>query len=81
TLTLSHNKNQLSVNIPEGHDPPLKGMENDRVPRMESYIKDFAPLPMGVIELQKGRHPLSLKLTQLNGHIGPDIRLLQFKKL
>ncbi|MGB5170420.1 MAG: sulfatase-like hydrolase/transferase, partial [Eudoraea sp.] len=81
TLTLSHSKNQLSVNIAEGHDPPLKGMENDRVPRMESYIKDFVPLPMGVIELQKGRHPLSLKLTQLNGHIGPDIRLLQFKKL
>ena len=81
TLTLSHNKNQLSANIPEGHDPPLKGMENDRVPRMESYVKDFAPLPMGVIELQKGRHPLSLKLSQLKGNIGPDIRLLQFKKL
>lgn len=80
-LSLSHGKNELSTPISASHNPPLKGMENDRVPRMESYVKDFVSLKMGSIQLQKGRHPLSLKLATLNGSAGPDIRLLLFKKL
>ncbi|WP_276390902.1 arylsulfatase [Eudoraea chungangensis] len=80
-LSLTHGKNELSTPISASHNPPLKGMENDRVPRMESYVKDFVSLKMGRIQLQKGRHPLSLKLASLNGSAGPDIRLLLFKKL
>jgi hypothetical protein len=45
----------LTGRILEGHDPPLRGMEHDRVERIESYVKDFKPWNLGVISLEKGR--------------------------
>jgi hypothetical protein len=41
SFELSFGNSSLSGKITEGHDPPLRGMENDRVPRMESYVKEF----------------------------------------
>jgi hypothetical protein len=79
-LHLQQGKNILSKRITLSHDPPLKGMENDRVPRMESYVKQFIPLTLGNITLDKGRQPLVLKATDLKNDKGPDIRLLLFER-
>ncbi len=39
---------RLQAKVSEANDPPLRGAENDRVPRQgESYVKDFKPLRLG----------------------------------
>jgi arylsulfatase A-like enzyme len=57
------------------HDPPLVGAEHDRVPRAgESYVKDFKPLSLGVVELKKGRGSLTLRATDIPGKGVMDVR-------
>lgn len=58
TFELSFGSNKLTWKITKAHNPPLKGMEYDRVERMESYVKDFKPLTVGVIHLDKGKGKL-----------------------
>ena len=79
-LQLTHGNNQLTTTITEAHDPPLKGMENDRDPRIESYVKDFKPMTMGEIKLEKGKGQLTLKAVNISGKEAVDVRLLLFKR-
>ncbi len=72
---------KLTGIITKGHDPELKGMENDRVPRTESYIKDFIPLKIGSIHLTQGEGTLSLQATKIPGPVAMDVRLLVFTKI
>ena len=60
TIQLSFNDSKLKGKITESHDPPLRGGENDRHPRGESYVKDFKTMELGVIELEKGEGTLTL---------------------
>ena len=80
TILVELDSNSLSKKITEFHDPPITGMENDRIPRIESYIKDFKPLSMGIIKLQKGRGKLKLRASQIPGEGAIDFRLLLFEK-
>lgn len=80
-VQLSHGNSLLLTRINEPHDPPLTGMENDRDPRIESYVKDFKTKILGNIRLQKGRNPLILKSPYLDGQGGIDVRLLMFRKI
>lgn len=80
TLQLNHGNNQLKAKITEAHDPPLTGMENDRDPRIESYVKDFKPMVMGEIKLTKGRSLLTLKALEIPGNGVTDVRLLLFER-
>lgn len=72
---------RLNGKVAEAHDPPLTGMENDRNPRIESYIKDFKPMKLGTMSLKKGRGALTLKATEITGQEVMDFRLLVFKRL
>jgi hypothetical protein len=61
--------------VTEAHDPPLRGAEHDRVKRdAESYVKDFRPLALGVVELPRGRGPLTLRATAIPGVAVADVR-------
>lgn len=80
-VQINHGKNELITRITEAHDPPLTGMENDRVPRIESYVKDFKPKILGTMHLRKGRRPLVLKATRIPGKAAMDVRLLMFKRI
>ncbi len=80
-LELSLGESRLSTKITKSHDPPLTGMENDRDPRIESYIKDFIPMEFGKIKLKKGKGQLTLKAPSINGNQAPDVRLLMFKRI
>jgi len=75
-------KNQvLKAQITEAHDPPLRGMEHDLFPRMESYVKDFKPLKIGKIHLEKGTGKLTLKATKIAGKQVMDFRLLMLERV
>ena len=80
-LELRYGASRLSAKIPKAHDPPLTGMENDREPRMESYVKDFIPINLGRINLKKGKGILTLKALDINSGQAPDVRLLMFKRI
>ena len=68
---------RLQAAVSEAHDPPLRGMEHDRVPRKgESYVKDFKPLRLGVVELKRGRGLLTLRALSVPGKQVMDVRLV-----
>lgn len=71
----------LTARITEAHDPPLVGMDEDRDPRQESYVKDFKPMNMGRIRLTKGTGTLTLKALEIPESQVMDFRLLLFKRV
>jgi arylsulfatase A-like enzyme len=81
TIELSMGNSKIANTITEAHDPPLTGMENDRTPRMESYVKEFKPMKLGTIALKKGLGNLTLKALEIPGDEAIDVRLLMFKKV
>tara|TARA_R110002051_G_scaffold48308_1_gene95250 strand:- start:21844 stop:23619 length:1776 start_codon:yes stop_codon:yes gene_type:complete len=80
-VELSFSTSKIATKITQPFNPPLIGKEEDRVPRMESYVKEFKPLNLGIMTLPKGKGSLTLKAIEVpNDQVG-DFRLLQFKKL
>ncbi|MBT6005756.1 MAG: arylsulfatase, partial [Prolixibacteraceae bacterium] len=65
TFELSFGDEKIIAKITEPHDPPLTGMENDRDPRIESFVKEFKPLKIGTIHLKKGMGTLTLKAHEI----------------
>jgi hypothetical protein len=80
TFQLSFGEFNLAGKITEAHDPPLRGMENDRVPRQNTYVKDFKTLKMGTIHLEKGAGELTLKALEIPGSQVMDFRLMMLTK-
>ena len=78
---LSFGKSKLRGKIVEAHDPPLIGMEQDRVPRGESYVKNFKSMPLGSIHLEKGNGVLTLKALEIAGSQVMDFRLLMLNRI
>lgn len=78
TVELGLNDAAWSGTIREAHDPPLRGQERDRVPRVgESYQKDFRPLALGVVELPQGPGVLTLRATHVAGRHVADVRAVE----
>ena len=80
-LELSLNGNPIQNTVQEAHNPPEQGAENDRVQRMESYVKPFKPMRLGVIPLQKGIGRLKLRATKIPGSQAIDFRLLMLTRV
>lgn len=80
-LELSVNGGKLNFKIEEAHDPPLTGMEHDRVKRKSSYVKDFRPLEVGVFDLHKGPGQIKLKANKMTGDEVIDVRLVLFERI
>ena len=60
------------------NDPPLRGKEYDIVPRTaESYVKDFRPLSLGVVDLPAGKGTLTLRATKVAGTRVADVRAVE----
>ena len=78
---LSFSDSSVSKKITKFYDPKEYGQENDRSPRIESYVKDFIPLKMGVIDLKKGKGPLMRKGIKMTGKELLDFRLLMLKRI
>ena len=80
-LELSLNDSQIQNTVQEAHHPPEQGAENDRVQRIESYVKPFKPMRLGVIRLQKGTGRLKLRATKIPGSQAIDFRLLMLTRV
>ncbi len=75
TIELSFGDSRIQGNVTQAHNPPLYGLENDRSDRgSESYVKDFKPLGLGVLQLKKGRGQLTLRATKIAGSHVMDVR-------
>ena len=78
---VSFGKAKIQGKIAEAHTTKEYGAEEDRVIRQESYVKDFKPLKIGVISLQKGKGTLKIKGIKKNGRELMDFRLMLFRRL
>lgn len=79
-VELSFNGNRAEGAVSPAHDPPLRGAENDRVPRKgESYVKDFKPLRLGVMELAKGPGDLRLNAIRIAGREVMEVREVRLR--
>lgn len=74
TVELSFLGARVRGKVSEAYNPPLVGAQFDRVPRGESYVKDFRPLRLGTIPLKKGRGKLALRALDIPGKQVADVR-------
>jgi hypothetical protein len=72
---------RIGATIEAANDVPPKGMEHDRFPRVEGYVKDWRPMKLGVIHLPPGRARLALQATKVPGEKVADMRLLMFRRV
>ncbi len=77
TIELSLNGAKLAGKVQPGWDPPLY-TNQDTIPRPagESQMKEFRPLKLGTIKLEKGRGPLTLRALEMPGQSVMDVRAL-----
>jgi len=77
TVTLSGGGGTVTGTIHPGWDPPLNTAD-DRIPRGhgESFSKEFRPLSLGTIALDKGPTTLVLRATTIPGASVADVRRL-----
>ncbi|MCA9232005.1 MAG: arylsulfatase [Planctomycetales bacterium] len=80
TVELSFGEGKVAGTVDTAHDPPLQGEGQDRVPRDESYVKDFGVMKLGRIELAKGQGPLTLQAQEVANQNVMDFRLLVLTK-
>ena len=80
-IQLAIGNNRLNYKVTEAFDPPLRGMEHDLAPRIESYVKDWKVADMGVIDMDKGDWNMSLKSLKMPGGSVIDFRLFLFERL
>ncbi len=74
TIELSCQSAKLQAKVEPAFDPPLID-SLDRVKREgESYVKDFRPLHVGVLHLEQGRGPLTLRALEIPGTQVMDVR-------
>ncbi len=75
TIELSHQAASLRGKVSPGWDPPLY-MNQDTLPRPhgESQMKEFRPLKLGEIVLEKGQAPLTLRAIEIPGRSVMDVR-------
>jgi arylsulfatase A-like enzyme len=75
TVELFCGPHRLTTKITEAHDPPLRGQEHDRAPRgSESYVKDFKPMTLGELQLDRGPGTLTLRASEIRGKSVMEVR-------
>lgn len=76
TVELSFNGSALRGKVAPGWNPPLI-TDQDRVPRKaESLMKEFRPLHVGTMRLEKGRGLLTLRALEIPHQQVMDVRLV-----
>jgi arylsulfatase A-like enzyme len=79
-VNLSFGDKSISKKISTAYHPPELGAADDRVKRMESYVKNFKPISMGIIDLKKGPGQLVLRASEIPGKQSIDFRMMMFER-
>jgi arylsulfatase A-like enzyme len=80
-VELSFLGQSLTAEITDSHDPPMRGMKEDRSPRNESYVKDFKPMKMGKMKLPEGKGELKLQATKIPNGQALEFRLFMLRRI
>lgn len=67
--------------IRSAFDSEIYGAEQDRVPRIESYARDFRKLPLGRLELRQGTDTLRLRAGPFPDRARWDVQRLVLEKI
>ena len=81
TFQLSFGKHRLTGQITQAHASAPRGAEHDRVPRQESYVKDFRVMKLGTIDLAAGRGDLTLQALTIPGSQAMEFRLIMLTRV
>jgi hypothetical protein len=79
-VELSFGGSKVQGKIGRPNDPPLIGETWDRAKRTESFVKDFQPLILGPVKLQKGKGPLRLRAISVAGKEVAEIRYVTLRR-
>lgn len=74
-------ENFLTAKIEEAFDPALIRIEEDRVPRMESYAKEYKKMTLGNIFLDKEIGQIELQALDIPEESVMDIGGLVFRRI
>lgn len=80
-LLLNQGENEVRTVIKEAHDSEFLNVEYDRSPRDESFEKDYKPMEIGTIQLDKGHHPITMKASEIKGPEFIEVRLLVLERV
>jgi arylsulfatase A-like enzyme len=81
TVVLRFKDYRIMTQVEDPHDPPLIGAERDRVPRGESYTKEFRPQMLGTIRLEKGRGQIVLHALDVSDKVVMDLQMLKLRRV
>lgn len=78
TVELACQKSRVQQKVAEAHDPPAYGGEADRTNERgsESYVKDFKPMTLGVLNLEQGPGQVLLRALDVPGKQVMEVRYL-----
>jgi hypothetical protein len=79
-IEVSMGEHRISGRITTAHDPPLRGHDLERIPRSESYTKQFRPMSLGVLRMEKGVNRLTMRATEIPGKQVMEFRGLTLKR-
>jgi arylsulfatase A-like enzyme len=81
-IELRLGENTVSNRVAQAWDPPLY-TNQDTLPRPhgESQMKEFRPLKLGEVKLEKGQGPLTLRALEIHGKSVMDVRRVTLKLL
>ena len=66
----------VEAQVTEVFDPPLYDKSKERVEKSHYFVKDFQPLKLGAIRLEKGRGTLKLSALKVHGRRVVDVHSL-----
>ncbi|QXD23348.1 arylsulfatase [Opitutia bacterium ISCC 51] len=81
-LELSCGDSAITKEVTVANDPPWVGADDDRSLRKgESYVKDFIPMDLGTIRLDKGKSRLTLSALEIPGKESIEMRLVMLNRV
>jgi len=66
--------------VTEPFDPPLYDKSKERVAESHYWVKDFQPVDMGELRLERGRHTLRLSAPRIPGAKAVDVHSLELRR-
>jgi len=77
-LRLTAGKAATTTTVDTPNDVPILGADDDLFPRQEGYVKDWATMSLGTIDLATGPQTVKLSAVEIPGDQAVEMRLLMF---